>query len=192
MHFPRLRMHQPFWPYSSASCRLSCFFAASAFLPAPFMFAVTQRSRAIARPGSGAPIAPAPYLRRNPCSQTQWEPLRSGIMPDLLVPFVAAPFAPSSNVRRACPSSSGRPRGLEPAQPKVAKAFARVPGAPGASFACLMILRSGAAPLQGTNNLRCLVRQSCRRSFLRLCPRPLWKAFRQDQVPRSITNFTQN
>lgn len=75
---------------------------------------------------------------------------------------------------------------------KSQKAFASVPGAPGASFASWMILRSGAAPLQRTKQSPLPYEAVLSAIILRLCPRPLWKAFRQDQASRSITNFTQN
>lgn len=164
MHFPHLRMHQPFWPYSSASCRLSCFFAASAFLPAPFMFAVPERAEPCPS-GIRCPDRPGPL------------PVRS-LLPNTIgaVPIRrhARSFGPVCGraLRSLVERPAGMPSIIRPSSRpcnrrnrRSQKAFARVPGAPGASFAGLMILRSGAAPLQGTNNHRCLGRQSCRRLF---------------------------
>ena len=131
------------------------------------MFAVTRPRRANSPERDLEPqTTPAPYFRRSSClsNTSRFRTIRHHARSD-------GPVC-GRTVRSLVERPAGMPSIIGPSSRlcnrrnrKSQKAFARVPGASGASFADWMILRSGAAPLQGTDDHLCLVRQSCRRSF---------------------------
>lgn len=166
VHFPRLRMYQPSWPYSSASCRLSCSIRHVGIAAGAFH---------VCRPPAVPSHRPVrdlvPRLHRPPAPAQSLFAKHKSVPPNPASCRIRSPVC-----GRAAHSLVERPAGMPLDHPAAFAAFNRqnrwsqrpLParrGAPGASSADWMILRSGAAPLQGTNNHRCLVRQSCRRSF---------------------------
>ena len=147
MHFPHSRMHQPFWPYSSASCRLSCCLRhagipAGAFhvcrLPAvPSQCPVRDLVPRSHRPPTSGAI---------PVCQTQPEP---GV--PVSCPFPWSRLWPRRSLPRRAPAGMPLDHRIvltipKPAQPKSQKPSPECRKASGASVAGLMILRSGAAP----------------------------------------------
>lgn len=161
VHFPRLRMHQPFWPYSSASCRLSCSIR-HAGIPAGAFHVCHHPSV----PSHGPVRDLVPRLHRAPYSSAI--PVVSNTSRFGTTRLHARSRVPVCEPCRTLPRRAYG-RGMPPitpavltatpAQPQATKSHFQSAGAPGASFASLMILRSGPAPLQETNNHRYLVRQ---------------------------------
>lgn len=193
VHFPRLRMHQPSWPYSSASCRLSCSIRHVGISAGAFH---------VCRPPAVPSHRPVrdlvPRLHRPPASgaipvcQTQIGPTRSGVMPDPQSRLWPRRSLPRRAPGGHAPQSSGRFRGLQPAKPIVAKTFASAPWGTWGKLCRLDDFTKRSRSVTGDKQPPLPRETVLSAIILRLCPRPLWKAFRQDQAPRSITNFTQN
>lgn len=192
MHFPRSRMYQPSWPYSSASCRLSCSIRHAGIPAGAFHVCRPPSAQAKSAKQVPEPQPRRPSVQRDSCFSNTSRVHRSGIMPIGQSPLWPRRPLPRKASGEHAPIIGPSPRLGNRRNLRLQKTVPRMPETSGASFADWKILRSGAAPLQGSNHRRCLVWQSFSASLFRLCPRPLWKAFRQDQAARSTTNFTQN
>ena len=193
VHFPRLRMYQPSWPYSSASCRLSCSIRHVGITAGAFhVCRPPGRAEPSPGPGSGAPTAPAPCSGTIPVCQTQVGPDRSGVMPEPQSRLWPRRSLPRRAPGGHAPQSSGRFRGLQPAKPMVAKTLASAPWGTWGKLCRLDDFTKRSRSVTGDKQSPLPREAVLSAIILRLCPRPLWKAFRQDQAPRSITNFTQN
>ncbi len=194
LHFPRLPMHQPSWPNSSASCRLSCSIRHAGSIAGAFHVChVPIRVSQSPRPGHDAPNHAGPQTPAQPLlpNTSRFGPTGHSclIRPSRSVPRRRSLVEPQQTPYHHRRAFARR----QPAQPEVTKAIASVPMAPGASFAGWVILRSvDRSVTEDKKQPSPPMKTALPMLVFRLVPRPLWKAFRQDQGARSMANFTQN
>lgn len=194
MHFPRSRMHQPSWPYSSASCRLSCSIR-HVGIPAGAFHVCRHPSAQSHSPDRDLEpqTTPAPYLRRGSClsNTSRFRTIRHHARSDGPVcghaacSLVERPAGMPLNHRTVLTVSQS-------AQPKAAKSLCQSAGGIWGKLCRLDDFTKRSRSVTGNQQPPLPCQAVLPAVIFRLCPCPLWKAFRQDQAPRSITNFTQN